>query len=225
VVTSVEPGNSMAAHGAWEKVTLFSFGVVFFVILLAVAWFDKDPTPTSWYIYNCVLAMAAGGIAALLPGALALNWHPAIRATGALAIAVIVFYSGKDRNRAEAKVQDLASWLVFQPVEKEDTPIPSPRAGDLYVVINGKIVQRDVVSAAPKLSLADASRAKDITVTRGPGGIRVDFKTLSQGDRVFVALDDKSHWWKSGDMTIPEAQLLMTAEAFDGIVNRISNAR
>ena len=49
----------------WEKITLFVFGTFFFIVLLAIAWLDRRPSGSSWYIYICVLAMAAGGVAAL----------------------------------------------------------------------------------------------------------------------------------------------------------------
>jgi general stress protein CsbA len=52
------------ASSVWEKVTLFIFKSVFLTALLVIAHFDKNPSYTSWYIYVCVLAMAAGGIAA-----------------------------------------------------------------------------------------------------------------------------------------------------------------
>src|SRR5207247_3685376 len=71
--TSTPPPDSIdnsalpsAVDNTWEKKTLFSFGTALFLILLAIALFDRKPTQTSWYVYTCVLAMAAGGIAAVL---------------------------------------------------------------------------------------------------------------------------------------------------------------
>lgn len=209
-----------AGQSTWEKVTLFVFGAVCFFILLAVAWWDKYPTPTSWYIYNCVLAMAAGGISALLPGALDLNWHPAIRATSAFAIAVIVFYAGKDKIRPNPTVRDLKSFLV----PESGANAYNPRDADVYVVVNSNIVKRDVVSSAPEFAVTGKNRSKDTDVARGPGGIRVDFKTLEQGDKIFVVLKENSLWWESDDMTIPEAELQMKKANRDGIVNRIYHA-
>ena len=87
----------------WEKPTLFVFGTVFFIVLLAIAWLDKSPSKSSWYIYNWVLAMAAGGIAALLPGAINVNLNPGIRASGAIAVAVLAFYFGKGSGREQKR--------------------------------------------------------------------------------------------------------------------------
>jgi len=78
--------NSAAYHGDhqqlrhtpppqnWEKITLFVFGSVFFTVLLAIAWLDRHPSHSSWYIYLWVLAMAAGGVAALLPVRIFVFW-------------------------------------------------------------------------------------------------------------------------------------------------------
>src|SRR5438270_587032 len=98
--------------GNWEKPTLFAFACAASVVLLAVAWFDKHPSRTSWHIYNSILAIAAGGIAALIPGTLSLNWPGGIRAAGALAVAVIVFYAGSGVVPAE-QIQDLRSRLFW----------------------------------------------------------------------------------------------------------------
>jgi hypothetical protein len=90
--------------------------VFFFSVLLLIAHFDPTPTQFSWFIYNCVLALSAGGVAGLLPGTLNVNWPSGVRATGALAFAIVVFYLGHLGQHIaddEAKVQNLDSYLVF----------------------------------------------------------------------------------------------------------------
>jgi len=202
----------------WESAALFAFGSIFLISLLVIAFIDRDPTRTSWYIYNCVLAMAAGGIAGLLPGSLSLNWHPGIKAGGALALAIIVFYGGRDLRSSEAKVQDLKSFLIFDP----KAVAANPDTSDVYVIVNWKVVKSDVLSGEPDLKVDDPGRGKDVSINRGPGGIRIDFKTLSQGDKIFVAEHDQSRWWKTGDMTIPEAQLEMSEVPFAAISKRVN---
>jgi hypothetical protein len=72
------------------------------------------------------------------------------------------------------------------------------------------------------LKVADPGRGKDVSINRGAGGIRIDFKTLSQGDRIFVAEQDHGLWWKTNDMTIPEAQLEMSEVPFEAISKRVN---
>jgi hypothetical protein len=212
-----------AAPRAWEKITLFAFGVFFFLILLLIAFLDRSPTPTSWYIYCCVLALAAGGIAALLPGTLDLKWHPSLRATGALGVAVLLFYVGKDKITNQLHVHDLKSYLVFQ---TQDATAPGPATADVYVVINSRVVKCDLVSTStPQFEVADKAREKDIDIVRGIGGIRVDFDTLRQGDKIFVVLQENGIWWVSSEMTIPEAELQMASTSPRGLINRIHNAQ
>jgi len=212
-----------ATSRPWEKITLFAFGVFFFLILLLIALLDKNPTPTSWYIYICVLALAAGGIAALLPGTMELRWNPGIRATSALGLAVLVFYVGKDKITNLPHVHDLKSYLVFQ---TQDASAPNPATADVYVLINAKIVKSNVVStSSPPWKVANPVPAKNIDIVRGVGGIRVDFSTLEQGDKILVALQENGLWWVSSEMTIPEAELQMASSSQGGLINRIQNAQ
>jgi hypothetical protein len=98
----------------WEKRTSFAFGALWFIALFAVALLFQHPSPTSWHILNIILAMAAGGIAAIMPGTLKWNWTGGATATGALAFAAIVFYTGKGLvpDTAPPRVQDLISKII-----------------------------------------------------------------------------------------------------------------
>ena len=202
----------------WDKRTLFMFGACACSILLLVAVFDKTPTRTSWHIYNCVLALAAGGIASLLPGTLSLNWHPGIRATGALALAVLVFYFGKDMAPAPPQMQNMRSYLAFPHAECD------PRNCDVYVVFNAKIVKMDVVSSPePPFGVVDQELANQIQIVRGPGGVRIDFASLRQGDELYIMVQENALWWVSSDITVPDAQLEMKATSVTNLKNRIKS--
>ena len=203
----------------WEKPTLFVFGVVFLVALLAIAALDRRPSNTSWHIYNSVLAIAAAGIAALLPGTLSLNWRPGLKATGALAMGALVFYSGKSIRNSDPIVQDLKSYLVFS--DTASTEAANPNTSDVYVVVNEDVVASDLVSSQSMLRISNYTRKKDISMVRGVGGGRVDFKTLLQGDKIFIAEHDGEHWWKSADMIIPEAELQMSTVPLAAISQRV----
>lgn len=75
-----------------EKVLAFVFGVVFVVVLLAVAFFVPNPTAFQYTVFRIVLALAAAGVAAMIPGFLQVNISTWLRAGGALAIFVIVYF-------------------------------------------------------------------------------------------------------------------------------------
>ena len=74
----------------------FAFGVIFIVFLLVAIIFIPNPSPAQETIFRIVIALAAAGVGAMIPGVLDLDlkfWTQlAIRAGGALAIFVIVFF-------------------------------------------------------------------------------------------------------------------------------------
>jgi hypothetical protein len=205
----------------WEKITLFVFGTVFFIVLLAIAWIDPHPSNSSWYIYIWVLAMAAGGVAALLPGAINVNLNPAIRASGAIAIAVLVFYFGKDRA-ADTIVQNLKSHLDAPQGEAGIDP-----SSDVYVVINSKLATYDRGGQATErldFGTNDWKGAKKVSVDRGPGGIQISYGALAQGDRIDVISKDTSGLWRiSNDMIVPEGELGMRDTTFSELKARFEN--
>jgi hypothetical protein len=75
-----------------EKVLAFVFGAVFVTALLVLAVAVPSPTPFQYTVFRIVLALAAGGVAAVIPGFLQAKVGKAIRAGGALAVFVIVFF-------------------------------------------------------------------------------------------------------------------------------------
>jgi hypothetical protein len=86
------PGPDTRTPIGTDKVLVFLFGVVFILILLAVAVFDRQPSPIGILIYRVVLALAAAGIGAVIPGMIDVNVSTIIRAGGAIALFVIVYW-------------------------------------------------------------------------------------------------------------------------------------
>ena len=150
---------------------------------------------------------AAGGVAALVPGTINVNLHAGIRASGALAIAVLVFSFGKDRVTSDTIVQGLKSHL--------DSPLNSviDPSSDVYVTINSKLALYSPGGFGPRdldFGGNDWKGAKHVSVVRGPGGIQIDYGTLAQGDKIVVfSKDPSSSWWVSNDMIVPEGELAM----------------
>jgi hypothetical protein len=51
----------------WEKPAIFVFGVAFVVVLIVLAVFFPNPSDFQYFIFRTVLALAAAGVAALIP--------------------------------------------------------------------------------------------------------------------------------------------------------------
>jgi hypothetical protein len=77
-------------------VLAFVFGIVFLATLLVLAVAIPNPTPSQFETFRIVIALAAGGVAAVIPGLLDLQLGQgarfALRAGGALAVFVIVYF-------------------------------------------------------------------------------------------------------------------------------------
>jgi hypothetical protein len=79
-----------------SAILAFTFGVLFVTALLVFALFVPNPTIQQFEIVRIILALAAGGVAAMIPGLLSLKLgaaaNVALRAGGALAVFVIVYF-------------------------------------------------------------------------------------------------------------------------------------
>ena len=86
--------KGQTAH-SWEKIAVFIFGVTFVVVMLIIAVSIKAPTDFQVFVFRVVLALAASGIGAIVPGFLHVEWKPktklCIRAGGAIALFLIVY--------------------------------------------------------------------------------------------------------------------------------------
>lgn len=78
---------------SWQVVAIFAFGVVFLLILLGIAIFQPNPTPFSRLIFGLVAALAAGGIAGLIPGTITVQLPVKVKAGGAIGVTALVFFA------------------------------------------------------------------------------------------------------------------------------------
>ena len=75
-----------------QQVAAFGFGCVFVVVLLTLAVVVPSPTAFQYTVFRIVLALAAAGVAAMVPGFLTVAVGTAVRAGGALGVFVVVFF-------------------------------------------------------------------------------------------------------------------------------------
>ena len=85
----VAPGETTVP--TWQKITAFAMGAAFLPILLFMALFVPNPTVWQLLVFRVILALAAGGIGALIPGFIEIKYRNWLRAGGATALFVIVY--------------------------------------------------------------------------------------------------------------------------------------
>jgi hypothetical protein len=102
----------------WEKVTAFTFGIVFIAILLSIAFLVPNPTVTQWLVFRVVLALAAAGIAAIIPGLIVVNVSNVVRAGGAIALFVLVYWF----NPPKLVVSDKPGVSIHQTTGGQNSP-------------------------------------------------------------------------------------------------------
>lgn len=79
------------AQGRWERPAAFLCGVVFLLGVGAVAIFIPRPTEFQILIFRIVVAVAAAGIGAIVPGLLVVHVGSWVRAGGAIALFVLIY--------------------------------------------------------------------------------------------------------------------------------------
>lgn len=75
-----------------EQKAAYTFGIVFVAGILVIALFVREPSPFQYFAFRVVLALAVAGVAAMIPGFLEVEVKPVIRAAGAIAVFVIVYF-------------------------------------------------------------------------------------------------------------------------------------
>lgn len=75
-----------------EKLIAYVFGIVFVITILALAILLPEPTAFQYVAFRIVLSLAAAGVASMIPGFIEINISNVIRAGGALAVFVLVYF-------------------------------------------------------------------------------------------------------------------------------------
>lgn len=102
----------------WEKVTAFAFGTVFIGVMLSIAFLVPAPTLTQWFVFRVVLALAAAGVGAIIPGLIVVNVSKVVRAGGAIALFVLVYWF----NPPKLVVSDKPVATVHQTTGGQNSP-------------------------------------------------------------------------------------------------------
>ena len=136
-----------------QLITIFAFGVVFVVALVALAIFFPKPTTFQYNVFRIVLALAAAGVAAMIPGFIDLNLSPTaeltIRAGGALAVFVMVYFF----NPAQLAVQE----TVDSPAATGSAVTSSIQA---YHIIRGAVSSPTIINTQIEDDQLDEGRLR-----------------------------------------------------------------
>jgi hypothetical protein len=108
----------------------FAFGSVFIISILVFTAVVKNPSPTEIWTYRIILALAAAGVAAVLPGFIDIKYKGFVQAGGAIGVFVLILLAFPAPEPAPApaaapaptpaKAETAASEEVVWPTEDPD---------------------------------------------------------------------------------------------------------
>ncbi len=71
---------------------VFGVGIIFVIIMMVLAILFPEPTSFQYTVFRVVLALASAGVAAILPGFIEVKLQKWLRAGGAIAVFVVVYF-------------------------------------------------------------------------------------------------------------------------------------
>jgi hypothetical protein len=117
-----------------QQITAFTFGAIFVTALLVLAVKFPEPTSFQYMVFRIVLALAAGGVSAMIPGFLKVEVKPGVRAGGALAVFVVVFFFNPAKLTGVVPKTELENELATPILGARQSGVDvSPAAGVLIV--------------------------------------------------------------------------------------------
>ena len=75
-----------------QQITAFGFGAALIVVFLGIAILCPNPTPFQYTVFRIILALAAAGVAAMIPGFITAEVATYVRAGGAMAVFAVVYF-------------------------------------------------------------------------------------------------------------------------------------
>lgn len=119
----------------------FVFGAIFIITILVFTAVVKDPSPTEVWTYRIILALAAAGVAAILPGFIDIKYKGFVQAGGAIGVFVLILlaFPAPDAARKPASPNPDAQAPEEIVWPTEDADFAARKYVDL--VDNGKFVE------------------------------------------------------------------------------------
>jgi hypothetical protein len=94
-----------------QQIVAFTMGAVFIIVLLILAVAIPNPTVPQWLTFKTVLTLAAAGIAAMIPGFLRVDLPLGIRAGGAIAVFIVVYFFNPAQYVADVTLTADSGWM------------------------------------------------------------------------------------------------------------------
>jgi len=190
-----------------QKFVTLGFGVLFIAGLVFITYLNPYPTDRQWFLYCAVLGLGGGGFAASLPGAIEWQVSAKLKATGALAVLLLLLILGTRVTSSETAVK---SWSLTSPAKGI---APNPNSATVYVALDEKIIKH--FGRHPTLKTDNPETGQDMSIDRGPLGLVIDIERLRPGQLLYFIVEDESHWWVSQSIRVPPHYPLSLTEATD----------
>lgn len=138
-----------------ERIAVFAFGVIFVIALLVLAIEFPKPEPFQYQVFKIVLALAAAGVAAMIPGFIEVDIPNWVKAGGALAVFVLVMYKN--------------------PAELISKPLPEHIKGNVILMDGYKEYGRSGYKFATQKIVAWDATSADILAAKNPAEHATEF--------------------------------------------------
>ncbi len=178
----------------------FAFGATFVTAIFVVAFAMPNPSPFSYMVFRIILAIAAAGVTAVIPGLLHVKLGKAIVGSGSLAVFVIVYFCSTAsltgvnvQTAAEAQIAKpiVRSAATYDVIQRLSRPFrPSSTLPDMVVrnadqlLVPGVLDQRyGTVSIVGVLAFvpAKATLVANEVLGHGQGGLKgSDFSVVAR---------------------------------------------
>jgi len=81
-----------SGSSTWERIAVLVVGIILTCVILWFAVLTPEPSDFQYTIFRIALAISGAALAALIPGFIELRYRNVVRAGGALAVLVLVFF-------------------------------------------------------------------------------------------------------------------------------------
>lgn len=174
-----EPPRRSFVTGEIDIKTLiaFVFGAIFVVTILVFTAVVKDPSPAAVWTYRIILALAAAGVAAILPGFIDIKYKGFVQAGGAIGVFVLILLAFPAPDAAQKKA------------EKAEAAAPAPVAAKAEAAPTEEVVwptDDPEFMARKYIDLIDANRLVEAfeTVDTAMGFKWSSFETTYKSGRI-----------------------------------------
>lgn len=208
-----------------QAVTAFAFGVVFVVVMLFFALYLPNPTPFQYEVCRTVLALAAAGVAAMIPGLMSLaiirRKQLVYRATSAMLVFLIVYFFSPAKAVSASPPRPDGAFLLRETERVSTYAVPQV----MGPALDGRPPRRsetspayEPASAAQAVVTTGLGTASKIAELRGHTGRVRCLAFSADGKSIATGAEDGSViLWNLG-----QSKPLWTLRAYGGTVRTVA---